>query len=151
MNATTTTPVPRHRLRWWLLAGLGLWFAHGPQVQEARLALAAVQQASVGVYERKAGTASWSREQLFINTDRAMQKRGWTRLVGVADQQNTVLVYVPQDVSPDQSVDLCVAVVNGRQLVVVSTSVDAAKLAELAAKHKPDGVRQHLRLAQFRF
>lgn len=206
MSAPTSTPAPRHRLRWWLLAGLGvclapivvlaivvasyltldrdtkvlrqqvmaataadwstkvqlsvgsttlgavrsgLWFAHGRQVADARLALAAVRQASVGVYERKAGTASWSREQLFLNTDRAMQKRGWTRLVGVADKEDTVLVYVPEDLSPDKPVDLCVAVVTGRQLVVVSTSVDATKLAELAAKHTPDGVRQHLRLAQF--
>ena len=208
MSATTATPAPRRRLRWWLLVGLslcltpllglalavasyltldrdarirrqqvmaataadwstivqlsvgdmtlgavrsGLWFAHGKQVVEARLALAAVRQASVGVYERKTGTAPWSREQLFINTDRAMHKRGWTRLVGVADQQDTVLVYVPRDLSPDKPVDICIAVVHGQQLVVVSTSVDAAKLAELAARHTPAGVRHHLHRAQFRF
>ena len=129
----------------------GLWFAHGKDIADARLALAAVRHASVGVYERKAGSAEWSRGQLFTNTDQVMTRRGWTRLVGVADHKDTVLIYVPQDLDPEGPVEICVAVVNGRELVVVSTSVDAAKLAELAARHTPDDVKHQLRLAKFRF
>ncbi len=129
----------------------GLLFVHNKDVGDARLALAAVRHASVGVYERKSGADDWPREQLFTNTDQAMTKRGWSRLVGVADHKDTVLVYVPQDLDPEGPVEICVAVVNGKALVVVSTSVDADKLAELAARHTPDDVKRHLRLAKFRF
>jgi hypothetical protein len=120
------------------------------EVEEARLALAAVRHASVGVYERKAGVpVEWSREQLFSGTDRVMNKCGWTRLVGVADHQDTVLVYVSTDMVVDEPVELCAAVVNGRELVVVSTSVDAAILADLAAQHAPDDLKRRLRLSRF--
>jgi hypothetical protein len=118
-------------------------------VADVRQALAAVRHASVGVYEHKAGTAGWSRQQLFTNTDRIMAKRGWTRLVGVAeDHGDTVLVYVPLAMDADGPVKLCVAVVNDKELVVVSTSVDASKLVELAARHAPDEVKRRLRLAR---
>jgi hypothetical protein len=129
----------------------GLWFVHHKDVAEARLALAAVRHASVGVYERTPGRADWSREQLFTNTDRVMAKRGWIRLAGVADHKDTVLIYVPRDLDLDGPVELCLAVVNGKELIVVSTSVDASKLAELAARHTPDDVKHQLRLAKFRF
>ena len=128
----------------------GLWFVHDKDVADARLALAAVRHASVGVYERESGSGDWSREQLFAGTDRIMAKRGWTRLVGVADHTDTVLVYVPQSSDADDLIDICVAVVNGKELVVVSTTVDASQLAELAAKHAPDDLKRHLRLANFR-
>ena len=128
----------------------GLGFVHNKDVADARLALAAVRCASVGVYERDAGTAAWSREQLFVETDRTMAKRGWTRLAGVADNKDTVLVYVSRDIAEDEPLDVCVAVVNGKELVVVSTSLDAAQLAELVAKHAPDDLKRHLRLAKFR-
>ena len=127
----------------------GLCFVHHKDMADARLALAAVRHASVGVYERQAGGGDWSREQLFADTDRTMGKRGWTRLVGVADQKDTVLVYVSQDITDnDDPVDLCVAVVNGKELVVVSTSIEPSQLAELAAKHAPDDIKRHLRLSR---
>ncbi len=129
----------------------GLSFVHGRDMDDARLALAAVRRASVGVYERTAGSADWSREQLFINTDQAMAKRGWARLVGVAEHNDTVLVYVPQNLKQDEPVEICVAVVNGREIVVVSTSVDADKLGELAARHVPADVKHQLHLARLKY
>jgi hypothetical protein len=128
----------------------GLRFVHCPNIDDARLALASVRRASVGVYERTTG-GGWSREQLLDDTDRAMQKRGWVRLVGVADQQDTVLIYVPQDLKEDGPIDLCLATVTGREMVVVSTSVDADKLAELVARHAADGFKGHGRLAKLQF
>jgi hypothetical protein len=128
-----------------------LWLVHGKEVEDARLALAAVRHASVGVYERRAGASGWSRERIFAETDSAMAKRGWTRLVGVRDQQDTVLVYVPETMDSDETLDVCVAVVNTKELVVVSTSVDGPKLVELAASHLPDEVKGRLRLAKLRF
>ena len=129
----------------------GLRFVHAEGIVDARLALGAVHRASVGVYERTAGGTNWSREELFTETDKAMQKRGWVRMVGVADKKETVLIYVPQELDTGGPVDLCLAVVSGKELVVVSTTVDADKLAEFVEKHSTDGVQGHLSFARFRF
>jgi len=126
----------------------GLAFVHKEEMAEAKQALAAVRHASVGVYERDAGPADWSREQLFADTDRAMQKRGWTRLVGVADDKDTVLIYISPEASADKPIDLCLAVVNGRELVVVSTSIDAGKLADIVEKHAGADLKDRLRFAK---
>lgn len=131
--------------------GQGLRFVHAKDVDDARLALRAVRHASVGVYERTSGGTSWSQEQLFTETDRAMHKRGWTRLVGVADNKEAVLVYVQEDMDADEPVEICVAVVNGKEMVVASTTVDADALGELVAKHAGDDVKGHLHLAQLRY
>jgi hypothetical protein len=129
----------------------GLCFVHDKNIVDARQALAAIRHASVGVYERTSGGTDWSREQLFTDTDKAMQKRGWTRLVGVADKKDTVLIYMPKDFDPDGPIELCMAVVNGKELVVASTSVNAAMLAELLAKHVKGEGRPHFHLAKFGF
>ncbi len=127
-----------------------LRFVHADGVADARQVLDAVRHASVGVYERASTGGTVSREQLFTDTDRAMQQRGWTRMVGVADNKDTVLIYVPRKIGNAGPVDICLAVVSGKELVVASTSVDADKLAELVAKHAGDGVKGHLRFAKFR-
>ncbi len=129
----------------------GLHFVHAKNIEEARLALRAVRHASVGVYERTSGPADWSHLQLFADTDQAMGRRGWTRLVGVADNKDTVLIYVPQDMATDGPVDMCMAVVNGRELVVVSTSVDASVLGELVKQHIDHDGTGHLHFAKFKF
>ena len=121
---------------------------HHKDIEDAKQALAAVRHASVGVYERIPGRADWSRQQLLAETDAAMQKRGWTRLVGVADQKDTVLIYVPQDFDPAGPVEICLAVVSDKELVIVSTGVDATALAELVARHSADEMRHQLRLAK---
>ncbi|MDB6164889.1 MAG: hypothetical protein JWQ83_29 [Lacunisphaera sp.] len=131
--------------------GAGLDFVHHRDMADARLALSAVHSASVGVYERTSGTANVSRGQLFNETDRAMEARGWTRLVGVSDRKDTVLIYVPQDMEGDGPIDICMAVLSGKELVVTSTSVDASALAELVAKHAGEDMQGHLRFAKLRF
>lgn len=121
----------------------GLVFVPKPEIDDARLALAAVKHVSVGVYERGEGKLVLSREQLFSDTDRVMQQRGWTRLVGVAEHHDeAVLVYVPEDFDDDEPVDICLAVVNDRELVVCSTTLDADSLSELVAKHTPEQIRK---------
>jgi hypothetical protein len=129
----------------------GLRFVEHKDIDDARLALKAVRHASVGVYERSTKDVAWSREALFVETDRAMQDRGWTRLVGVVDKDDTVLIYCPTDMKETGPVDICLAVVNGRELVVASTSVDPEALSALVAKHAGDDVKKHLRFAKFRF
>ena len=115
----------------------GLIFVRHPNhdVTEARQALAAVRGASVGIYARARAPATWSNAELLADTDRAMQARGWTRLVGVADKGETVMIFAPRDCAANASVDLCLAVVNTGELVVVSTTVDGAALGEIVARH----------------
>lgn len=122
----------------------GMLFVRQPEAVDARLALAAVKHASVGVYFREHSQSDWSREQLFVETDRAMQKRGWTRLVGVSERAGaeTVLVYVPEDIDEGDPIDICVAVVNDRELVVASTTVDPETLAELVQRHTPEDFKK---------
>jgi hypothetical protein len=128
----------------------GLRFIHQPNIDDARLALRAVKHASVGVYERTSGTADCSHEQLFGETDRAMQKRGWIRLVGVSDKKESVLVYVQKDLDEDEPIDICVAVVSGKEMVVASTTIDAAALGELVARHTGDDIKSRLHLARLK-
>jgi hypothetical protein len=131
--------------------GQGLRFVHHKDIADARLALGAVRQASVGVYERTTGGADWSRAQLFGETDRAMQQRGWTRLVGVVDHKETVLIYVSDDMKEDGPVELCLAVVTDREMVVASTTVDAGVLGELVARHTGEDVKGHLHFTKLKF
>lgn len=131
--------------------GQGLRFVHHKDIANARLALRAVKQASVGVYERTAGGTNGSREQLFVETDRAMQKNGWIRLVGVAERGGCVLVYVQDDLDEDEPIDICVAVVSGKEMVVASTTIDAEALGELVAKHTGDDIKGRLHFAKHIF
>lgn len=113
----------------------GLYFVNAEGVDDARLAIKAVRNASVGVYERRSKGDDWSREELFRKTDHAMAERGWSRMVGVADGKETVLIYTQDESDPDADIDLCIAVVNPTELVVVSTTVNGEALGQLVARH----------------
>lgn len=116
-----------------------LRFVEHEQIAEARLTLAAVRRASVGVYQRIGRAREWSHEQLIARTDARMTQRGWSRLVGVVDRRDTVLVYAFDKIAADGQLDLCLTVMDGDVMVVVSTRIDADKLGELAEKHLPPG------------
>ncbi|MBI3884796.1 MAG: hypothetical protein HY302_03580 [Opitutae bacterium] len=116
---------------------------------DARLALGVVRHVSVGVYELADRSSNWSREQLFTETDKAMHRRGWSRLVGVSHHGETVLVYATEAANLEGSFEVCLAVVDGRQLVVAAASMDGATLAKLVKAHKDGGFRagkRHFRL-----
>ncbi len=116
-------------------------------LDDVRLALGAVKSASVGVYERAGRGGQWSREQLLAKTDARMGKRGMSRLVGVTDRDEAVLVYASDRAEGDR-MDLCVAVVDGDDLVIVSTIIDASVLMKLAERHLPaGGIKEQLKLA----
>lgn len=127
-----------------------LHFVHHEHIEDARLALSAVRSASVGVYERNDGDRNISVEKLFGRTDQLMRDRGWTRLVGVAEGKQNVLIYTSDHSSGDR-VDLSIAVVDGRELVVVSTRVDAEALTQLVRKHMPEDFKAKLKLAKLNF
>jgi hypothetical protein len=128
----------------------GLRFVHHEHIEDARLALAAVRQASVGVYQRDGRDTKISVSQLLSHTDELMRDRGWSRLVGVVDHGQTVLIYTA-DAGSGNKMDLCLAVLDGQELVVASTRVDAEALAQLVEKHVPDDFRSRLKLAKLGF
>lgn len=115
-----------------------LRFVDDKNVEDARLALSAVRHASVGVYEQSGG-GTWSRGRLIARTDERMQGRGWNRLAGITGENESVLIYTKDEAGDGDRLELCVAVVDGRDLVVVSTRVDAGTLLKLAEKHMPEG------------
>jgi hypothetical protein len=114
-----------------------LRLVHATKMVDARLALATVRRASVGVYETAEPAKEISLQDLVDHADAAMQKRGWTRLVTVFDHNEKVLIYVPREDDSAETLDLCLAVVDGRQLVLVSTTVNSAALCRLIAQHRP--------------
>lgn len=122
----------------------GLSFSGHKDAWEARLALGAVKHASVGVYECAPGPRGWSQEKLFADTDGAMRELGWSRLVGVSGRKETVLIYVPDRIKENEPIEVCLAVVDGRQLVVVATSLDAGALADLVERHYAGGLKHKL-------
>jgi hypothetical protein len=97
---------------------------------EARLALAAVRQASVGVYALTGPAAVIPGQPMIPRVDAAMARRGYERLVAVRDGDETVLVYAPANATGD-GLDVCLAVVDGEDLIVVSARVAMAPLLEL--------------------
>jgi purine nucleoside phosphorylase len=118
-----------------------LRFVDDPDLAEARLALTAIRRASVGVYERRGVAEDWSRAQLMTDADLAMSRRGWTRIVGVADGHEAILVYVPAAPEPDR---ICLSVVTDRELVVVSATLNPDALVELIKRHGEKDFRKAL-------
>lgn len=128
------------------LVRTGLSFVDNKEMADAKLALRAVRCASVGVYERQMKSAgSWSQYQLLVDTDNAMSRRGWSRLVGVVDKKNTVLIYGPAHHVEDEAIDICLSVVNDHELVVVSATLSPAGLAELVERHLGDDLNRSLK------
>lgn len=123
-------------------AGFGLRFVQHDHIDQAREAIAAVKRASVGVYKREAALDEWSRTELFAHADQAMEKRGWTRWVGVTHENSTVLVYGPQRSVIGESVDVCVAVINEKNLVIASAKLNAEALDELIRANGFDNWRE---------
>ncbi len=111
------------------LLRFGLSFASLPE--DARDALKSVRRVSVGVYETK-GAAP--RPTMIQQADGAMARRGYTRLVGVADGDDTVLVYAPKDADDDE-IEVCVAACERGQIVIASVRLDADPLAALVQRH----------------
>ena len=63
-----------------------------------------------------------------------MARRGWTRIVGVADTGDIVLIYLPTQSEDLQPSRVCLAVCNDRELVVVAAGFEANALAGLIAR-----------------
>lgn len=135
----------------WAILGtarIALRFVQDKHVDDARLALSAVKHASVGVYERRGRDKDMNSAELLASTDKVMQGRGWSRLVGVVDGDQTVLIYTSDKGAKSDKLDLCISIVDGREMVIVSTRVDAGPLMKLVERHASEGFRSKLKLAK---
>jgi hypothetical protein len=135
----------------WAILGTArsvLHLVEAENVDDARLALSAVRHASVGVYERRGHGQEMNSVELLAGTDKAMRSRGWSRLVSVVDGDKTVLIYTSDKGDNGDKIDLCLSVVDGREMVVVSTRVDAGPLMKLVERHAPEGFRSKLKFAK---
>jgi hypothetical protein len=111
----------------------GLRLVQHEDLDEIKMALAAVRQASVGVYERRPAHSHFPTKVSISDTDRAMDDNGWTRIIGFIGASDTVLIYVPADSeTPDR---ICLTVTNDDELVVVSATIDLAALVDLIEHH----------------
>ncbi len=101
---------------------------------EARLALKAVNAASVGVYKlsSRSRPGEFPGAKLFAMSDRLMNRRGWMRVVGVNHEDESVLIYMPSNTRDHGLQRVCVAVCKRDQLVIVSASGTTDSLVELA-------------------
>lgn len=119
----------------------GLGFVEHPDAEKARLALRAVRRASVGVYGRDTVERGVAFEQLRANTDRAMHRRGWSRIIALSDEGNVVLAYVPTNTGSGRTMEICLAVMKRRELVLVSAAVDADAIADFVQQYLPEELR----------
>lgn len=103
--------------------------------EEGRLAIRAVRAASVGVYDVRRSHGMKRHANVFRAADEVMEKRGWTRVVGVNQPGNVVLVYVPRRESGGSTQRACVAVCNDEHLVIVSGTVGMEPLMEIVQRH----------------
>jgi hypothetical protein len=102
---------------------------------EARTALRAVRGAEVGVYHRRDSRRKLDRAAMLRAADKAMEARGWDRVVGVIEQHAFVAVYVPNDLRSTRNVKACVVSLDDRELVVASARSNLEPLMELAFNH----------------
>jgi hypothetical protein len=114
-----------------LARGVSSLFAIPP---EARAVLQAVRSGEVGVYEVQRHRSPAVQAQILIAADKAMQSRGWTRVLGVIEKRELVAIYVPAGLS-SQRMKCCLMVLDKRHLVVASVQGNAEPLLELARTH----------------
>lgn len=100
---------------------------------EARTALGVFRGAEVGVYQLKM-SEPWNVASALEAADRAMERRGWDRVVGVLQQKELVGVYVTRNTSRSDLLEVCVCVVQPREMVVASVRADANSVVELAGQ-----------------
>ena len=99
---------------------------------EARVALRAVRNASVGVYQLREKVSPTEQSKMFLAADEVMRDRGWTRVVGVKNPDSLVMVYLPEGEHGGSTERVCVAVCSEEHLIVVSGKVHMDRLVDLA-------------------
>lgn len=113
------------------VARLAAGFVQNDEMAKVRAALASVRRVSVGVYERVEESTAAEFATLCSEAEAALVKRGWTRMIKVIDGESTVLVF--HAVHGTAEGDFCVAVMKGRECVLVYARVAADELSALVS------------------
>ena len=105
---------------------------------EARVLFSSVKGAECSVFEFESHGKSLP--AVLAKADRSMQKRGWTRVVGVVEARQLVAVYIPGKMNSSRKVRFSVLVLDDRQLVCASASGNIDDILKLGL----DRAREHL-------
>ncbi|MGH7967363.1 MAG: hypothetical protein ACREIC_01410, partial [Limisphaerales bacterium] len=87
---------------------------------------------------------SVARGVILDRADKAMTRRGWVRVVGVIQENQLVAVYLPRNGISSSRMKACVAVLDGRDLVVVSARGNLEPLMDIVEKHLDHDAHGHL-------
>jgi hypothetical protein len=117
------------------LARFGASFTHLPT--DAKAALQIVDHGDVGIYELEDRTSSPDYALILKSADKSMQRRGWERIVGVVEGGEFVAVYAPSN-QRGKDITCCVAVLDDRNLVIVSARGKSVPMLDFAKKHLHD-------------
>jgi hypothetical protein len=104
---------------------------------EPKAALGALHGAEVGIYRLQHAPSALEYSAVFAATDKAMKRRGWDRIVGVAKGEQFVAVYMPHNLRTLKRMACCVVVLKERDLVVASASGNVQPLLDLAMQRLP--------------
>lgn len=104
---------------------------------EARQALSAIDRASVGIYQLAQRISPENRGRMLAAADGRLAAKGWERIVTVVDDRDLVLIYMPRDWDDADDLEVCIAVCDGDELVVVSAQARSRPLMKWVQKHLP--------------
>jgi hypothetical protein len=99
---------------------------------EAQAALRAIRAAGVSIYQLERAAKAGYQANLLPDLDQTMNQRGFDRVVTVLDRHETVALYVSRPGRSSTDLGVCVLVLDGRELVVISGRADPQPLIELA-------------------
>jgi hypothetical protein len=99
---------------------------------EAKAAISSVRGAEVGVYAFPQEALPATRGAFMARAGAAMERRGWTRVVGVTERNQSVAVFVPDTADLASTLRVMVLVVDKRQCVIASARIHPEPLVELA-------------------
>lgn len=106
---------------------------------EQRQLLSSVRRLSVGIYDIPGGSDAERRSFFKLaELDGRMRARGWVRLLAVRERHECVLVYVPKEDSDAFDTRICLAVIDGRNLIVASARTDLEPLVAFVREHKDE-------------
>lgn len=106
---------------------------------DARLALRSVRRADVSVQELDRELNRAQRLTLLESVDRSLERKGWERIVGVLEEDETVGVYLSTKSSSADDLRVAVLVLSGKELVSVAVRCDVEPLVELVGRHVANG------------
>jgi len=101
---------------------------------EPRAAIDSLHGAEVGVYRLHDAPATVNYYTILAAADKSMSRRGWERIVGVAEGRQFVAVYAPHGIRTVGRLACCVLVLHEQDLVVASVRGNPEPLLELVRR-----------------